>query len=1156
MEQTPGERPVTVDNTGGVVVVGDGNRVVTGAPPAVRSGYREQLRRIAPRELSGREAELAELAAFCRTGSGYGYWRADAWAGKTALMAVFALAPPPGVRLVPFFVTARWGAQNDAVAFVDVVVEQLAELAGEPLPALLTPATREAHLLRLHRAAGRVCAARGERLVLLVDGLDEDRGVTTGTDAHSIAALLPPDGHVIVSGRLHPPLPPDVPDTHPLRDPAAVRILAPSPAARAIRTEAERELKHLLTAEGAPHEILALVTAAGGGLTADDLAELTGEVPYRVRDVLRTGPGRTFARRGEAYLLAHEELGVRAREMLGTRALDRRRNRLHAWADEWRRRGWPEGTPEYLLRSYGAMLRTTGDVDRMVACALDAVRHDRMRAATGGDGPAAAEVRAAGEALLARGDGPDLVPSMLRLAMRRDALALRVGTLPAELAGAWAAAGEVDRALALAEGESPLRTVRVLAEIATRLLDAGDRAGAAELVDRAERLALTRESDFERHRAAVHLTPLLLATGAHRRAERTVLAVPEGFRDQELTALVRALCEAGEFGSALRIARRAHGAVENPLRMATVTLVCRALLAAGRADEAEDAVTGSPEDPCRAALLLHGADALREAGYAERADALRTAGLAAAEETDADDEYALHAVARALADAGEFARLTALGLRSGGGPGEEEFAEQLARARAFDRALAVVGRLPDDITGRRVRRILAEELIAAGRGAEAEPLLDGLPRPDAARGWELLAARRAEAGDWNGLRTLLRKIGPQAQDRVVGTYVRGLVRRGDTATAVALARTGGPTDAVLSLAVADELLACGDRATAVELLAEAERLRGVPPRGELVRRIAGVAEALAPLDGLLGTARAFLAEDLLRGSDGHPLRLVDALLAVGETDRAEALAVALPFLLREPALVPVVEARVAAGAHEAAIRLVEGSSALVDTALLAALRALAETGAWRHADRLATDPPDREAEGQAEALVALALARAGRVEEALDRLRRAEAAVSVTALPDLVRAQLALGRRADAQGVVRATVTRADGPDEVGAAARALVLVGRPDEALALVRSLGPDEAPEALLGLARDLVAAGEHARAEEVLAGLHGLGRSCADVLAALAAALPDTESARARRCTALALHLGQWYDVLPAVLRWAPEVLPEVLAEGERLRRALQV
>ena len=44
--------------------------------------------------------------------------------------------------------------------------------------------------------------------MLVVDGLDEDRGVTTGPDAHSIAGLLPADPpagmRVIVAGRPEP----------------------------------------------------------------------------------------------------------------------------------------------------------------------------------------------------------------------------------------------------------------------------------------------------------------------------------------------------------------------------------------------------------------------------------------------------------------------------------------------------------------------------------------------------------------------------------------------------------------------------------------------------------------------------------------------------------------------------------------------------------------------------------------------------------------------------------------------------------------------------------------------------------------------------------------------------------------------------------------
>ncbi|MFJ5936337.1 hypothetical protein AB9128_05055 [Streptomyces cinereoruber] len=44
------------------------------------------------------------------------------------------------MRTVPFFVTARLGAQNDVVAYAGVVLERLAELAGEGLPALPTAA--------------------------------------------------------------------------------------------------------------------------------------------------------------------------------------------------------------------------------------------------------------------------------------------------------------------------------------------------------------------------------------------------------------------------------------------------------------------------------------------------------------------------------------------------------------------------------------------------------------------------------------------------------------------------------------------------------------------------------------------------------------------------------------------------------------------------------------------------------------------------------------------------------------------------------------------------------------------------------------------------------------------------------------------------------
>lgn len=435
--------------------------------------------------------------------------------------------------------------------------------------------------------------------------------MTTGPDAHSIASLLPYDLRVIVSGRLNPPLPADVPDDHPLRDPAAVRILSPSPKARAIRAEAERELKRLLEAAWTP------VRAPGpadwpphGGLTADDLAELTGEVPYRVKDVLRTGPGRTFAVRGEAYLLAHEELVVGARDMLGRRVLGQRRATLHAWAEEWRAGGWPDGTPDYLLHGYFPMLRTAGDLDRMLACALDEVRHDRLQEETGGVAEALAEVRATGEAVLEHGDRAGLVATMLRLGFRRGELTRRAGDIPVELAAAWAAAGRIDRATALVRSEGRLETVHGLCAVACRLLEAGDRSTADELVTEAEGLVLAEGNRSDQELLTRYLVPALLTLGELDRAERRVRAVESDMeRGRLLPPLLDALCAAGQYERAVALTEERNFL----LRVAAVARVAGALAAADRAGEAEQLVREAvARDPHVAvALLLDGSRALR-----------------------------------------------------------------------------------------------------------------------------------------------------------------------------------------------------------------------------------------------------------------------------------------------------------------------------------------------------------------------------------------------------------------------------------------------------------------------------------------------------------------------------------------------------------------
>ncbi|MFF4168486.1 hypothetical protein [Streptomyces sp. NPDC001744] len=1112
------ERGIEVDNGAGVVVVGDGNTVGFGTGTAVRSAYREQVRRIAPPELVGREEELAELAEFCRTGSGYRWWRADAWAGKTALMASFALAPPPGVRIVPFFVTARLGAQNDVAAYVDVVLEQLAELAGEGLPALLTAATREAHLLRLYATAAGACAARGERLVLLVDGLDEDRGVTTGPDAHSIAALLPYDPSglpVIVSGRLNPPLPADVPGDHPLRDPSTVRLLAPSPEARAIRSEAERELKYLVEGGGGlPYELLGLLTAAGGGLTADDLAELTGEVPYRVRDVLRTGPGRTFALRGEAYLLAHEELVVQAREMLGTRELGRWRVALRDWAEGWRERGWPQDSPAYLLHGWFPMLRATGDPDAMAECALDAVRHDRLLAETGGDGVALGEIAAAGEALLERGDRPAPVAALLRLALRRAALRDRNGRVPAELPVAWAEVGEADRGLALARGLEPVSRVPALCEVARLLHARGEVRRARALLVEADASARAMHGVTERPSVLRTVGDAWLAVEEADRAEEVASELGEVLGNRLLLDVVAFRCRAGEFRRALDLLDG-----QSPLGKARTeaqgrAIVCAALAGAGREAEALG-LARSAHGAGRALALVRIAAEVREG-----ADALIDEGLG----TPPAEGWA----------------------HTGGLVAE--LIETLVVAGAAERAEALVpgGRVP-----------FVRGLVRTGAFDRAEALIDRMAsvtdRDDARTA---LIEARARAGAVEGLGSSLAGLTvPARRSRAVRAVVGALVRAGRVEEAEALVSHGGTLSVTRRICLARALADAGHRERAVALLERVEAASRAARREEVPSVLAAVAEALA-LAGHGERART-LTDGLRAFTDREPevLAVVRALLATGRFEEAELQVRRAPLRQRDHL-------------YDLLARALGESGPSGPPG-----RSGAEWGENRPitvedgTHRLLPAPEDGVGvvETERRAANALALHGQGRFEEAARELARAVAAVRGTLrytaapLPAVVRAQEALGRTGEAAALLREAalyVKYLDGERERSFLAAALVAAGRYGEAVGVARTqrYAAEDLTAVQLDLVGFLARAGQHERAECLLGELARRGLARARAYADLA--LTRSDPVRARELTALALHTGPWYEALPAVLRYEPGALPLVLAEADRLRRALEV
>jgi hypothetical protein len=506
------------------------------------SAYLDQVRALAPTSLEGREQELAALTAFCTsesTANGYLWWRAEAWSGKSALLSWFVLHPPPGTHLVSFFITSSLPHQNNRDAFVDNVLDQLHDTVDEPTRSNLTDTNREAYLRRLLATVPDQIRHRSQHFTLIVDGLDEDGGVDGSADAHSIAALLPRTGvRVVVASRPALDLPHDVPPDHPLHNTAVVTHLSPSPKAQAVRDTMIRDLKRLLSGTSVHQDLLGFTLAAGGGLAAQDLAELTGTSLWQVEDDLRATVGRSFTRRpGDppVYALAHDDLQPMAAAMLGPR-LDSYRRRLHAWAENYRARDWPPETPHYLLHGYTAALTAAGDIPRLLAFITDPRRHDRVVAVTGQDHTVLNEIRAAQELLLHPGE-PDLV-ALARLAVHRTSLYLRNDWIPALLPAVWARIGQFDHAEALvATIGDHLQRSRALRSTAAQLHWAGEHQRTARLLDEAEALARTFNQFYGAWPVA-ELAEVAMLIGDDARARRAVEAIKHADERAEACASI------------------------------------------------------------------------------------------------------------------------------------------------------------------------------------------------------------------------------------------------------------------------------------------------------------------------------------------------------------------------------------------------------------------------------------------------------------------------------------------------------------------------------------------------------------------------------------------------------------------------------------------
>lgn len=1118
----------SVANSG--IVYGD-VRVAPG-PVAARSGYGEQVRRIAPEQLLERTEELDELAAFCTGDSAESYlwWRAEAWAGKSALMAWFALHPPAGVRVVPFFITARFAAQNDRIAFTDVVLEQLSELLGEGVAGFLTESTREAHLLRLLSEAASACRVRGERLVLLVDGLDEDRGVTTGPDAYSIAALLPARPaagmRVVVAGRTHPPIPDDVPEEHPLRRPGIVRELRGSPFAQVIQRQSERELKRLLAGTGVERDLLGLVTASGGGLSSADLAELVGLPPYEVAETLRSVAGRTFRAREshfrpggapETFVLGHEELQATAVQMLGAGALARYRERIHAWAADYRERGWPPQTPEYLLRGYFLMLRAVPDLPRMVACGTDAARHDRMLDFTGGDSAALTEIANVQDLLIAAG-GQDLAP-MLCLAIHRDALQVRNTNISPGMPAVWAALGQPWRAGALANSlVEPYLRVESLVAVAETLTAGGrNREAVAILADavagaRLDTDPVSRTQGLARVGTAWHVA---------------------GEQHQALAALA----EADTIASGLPL----------PYRVFALAAAGAGWWAIGERDHAMSVLAEA------------------EAEFPAIAD-------------PADRSQALAAVARALADAGAHHRAAAV--LAG--------ADELARTVTdpADRGIALAG------TGHALARIEENRERSAALFTEAVETIGTAAHRD----WPLMvvATAMADAGFIEQAEALCREPAESFDRGQALAFVgQALAARGEWQRAEALARTVGEPmyRAKILAAVAKALVDADRHREARSLLSEIEAFARSAPDVGRARHLAILASALAAA-GQGGSAAALLAEAEAAArtitdasAQAEVLERVGRVLArTGECERAEALAHTINNpIFRFRILVAAANARTAGGDRARAVCLLQQArsvaAAITDPAVRArslteAAEALAAAGACRQAAALARSITwPGEYGNPALAAVGRALGAHGEGDKAAALLAEAEGAVrtitdrcvQASELVAVAEGQVACGNHrsaarllAEAEALARAAADVADGAwtftvtlTEIG---EALTSIGEREQAVALLTqaveaartTLYADQQDRRLASIGTSLAAAGAWPQAE-ALAHTISSPHEQAWLLTELARYVD--EPAWARRLIAQALRTGSWTLPLEVLAVVDPETLPAAVAEAGR-------
>ena len=707
---------------------------------AVRRANQAAMR-LAPEILIARDSELAALSEFAGSRQQWRWVRGDPFAGKTALLAWFALHPPDAVDIAACFLRSTSG-ENTLDYALDMLTRQLAVFANVNIYSPPRyPSERVSHFFELLEFAARACGERNRRLLLLVDGLDEYQ-----ISGFELAAwlpdgvTLPQEASLLVSSREEVDV--DLPTTSPLHQNS--HFLSASDAATEMQAMARRELTVAVGDPGGlSYPLVGCLAAADGGLTSSELGILIkrsgrntfiAEINTLIRTTLRRSLMRISDGEGDAepvHVFAHDTLMSEACVLFES-DLPFFRGAVHSWADEYAQSGWPVTAPRYLLAPYAKMLKDIGEPARLAAIATSRSRHELMLQRTLGDAAALVEIAYAQELQLAEAR-PDLTILTL-LAIERDRLIHRNQALPDSLPALWVQLGEAQYGQALARSlADPSRQVVAWARLAAALASEGHTESAERAADYAERAAATLKDPWVHARASARMA-IAFARDMPEKAERAAhdaesVAYQITQPRQRAVALARL---AGALASAgfLRESERIANSIEDPApRAAAMRDLTIALGVAGQMERAVDtahraqsAAASISEPTQQASALADVACALAAIRQLEEAKqtavsvveplqrALAFSCLANALVEAGDWKQATGVVKNAQRDAASIRdasqRAAALSYLTGAlaAIGETEKAERVAdsvgepaqRARAFSRlAGRAIGRQPD-----------------------------------------------------------------------------------------------------------------------------------------------------------------------------------------------------------------------------------------------------------------------------------------------------------------------------------------------------------------------------------------------------------------------------------------------------------------------------